>query len=132
MLRHLLAAALALSIAVPLPAVAALAGTGCTMDVPMLASERCDCCTSPMAIPSQCGGAATASGCGCQLRADTPSEPRSASFSTPPTVTFDIEVTLLAAGLTTPRRMRRALALASSPPGAGAVVSRPALCSWII
>jgi hypothetical protein len=130
MLRRLLAAALALSIAVPLPALAGTAG-GCTMDVPMLASERCDCCTAPMAAgPSQCGTAAT--GCGCELRADTGSDSRSAATSPAPSVTFNVEATRLAADLTTPRRPQRVVALASSPPGAGALVTRPVLCSWII
>ncbi len=104
------------------------------MDVPMLASERCDCCTAPMAGgPSPCGSAAAAgSGCGCELRADTGSDHRTAVTAQPPAVTFGIEATLLAAELTTPRRTQRILALAASPPGAGAVVSRPVLCSWII
>jgi hypothetical protein len=133
MLRRLLAAALALAIAVPLPALAGLEG-GCTMDVPMLASERCECCTAPMAAgPSHCGGTAAATGCGCELRADTRPDPRSAVASSPaPSVTFNVEATLLAASLTTPRRPLRLVALAASPPGAGALVSRPVLCSWII
>jgi hypothetical protein len=133
MLRRLLATALALAIAVPLPALAGLAGGGCTMDVPVLGSERCDCCTAPMAAgPSHCGGTAAATGCGCELRADTSSDSRSAVTSTVPTVTFSVQATLLAADLTTPRRPQRLVALAASPPGAGALVSRPVLCSWII
>jgi len=130
MLRRLIAAALALSIAVPLPAFAALAGGGCTMDVPMLASERCDCCTAPMAA-GRCGSAAaTQAGCGCTLRADTGPDSRSAFTSPSPTASFRVEATLLGADLTTPRRTQRLIALAASPPGAG--VSRPVLCSWVI
>ena len=133
MLRRLLAAALALTIAVPLPALAGLAGPGCTMDEPMLASERCDCCTAPMAAgPSHCGGTATATGCGCELRADTSSDSPSAVSSPAPSVTFNVQATLLAADLSTPRRPQRLVAFAASPPGAGAAVSRPVLCSWII
>lgn len=133
MLRRLLAAALALSIAVPLPALAGLAGPGCTMDTPMLSAERCECCTAPMASGhSPCGSASGATGCGCELRPDTRSESRSAVTSVAPTVTFGIEASLVSADLSTPRRPDRRVALAASPPGAGATVSRPALCSWII
>lgn len=131
LLRRLLAALLVVSIAVPLPA---LAGGGCTMDVPMLSAERCDCCTAAMpAAPGHCGGAAMAqSGCNCSLRADTGSEPRSAATLAPSSVSFAIEKALIAAELSTPRRTSRIVATAASPPGAGALVSRPALCSWII
>jgi hypothetical protein len=134
MLRRLIAAALALSIAVPLPALAGLAGSGCTMDTPALAAERCECCTAPMATgPSPCGATSGASGCGCELRADTRPDSRSAVTSTAsPTVTFSVHGDLLPADLSTPRRTQRHIALAASPPGAGALVSRPVLCSWII
>ena len=134
MLRRLFAAALALTIAVPLPALASLAAPGCTMDEPMLAAERCECCTAPMAAgPSHCGGAtSTSSGCGCELRPDTGSGSHQAISSPPPSVSFDVQATLLSAELTTPRRPQRVIALATSPPGAGAGVSRPVLCTWII
>src|SRR5690242_14626002 len=133
MLRQIVAAALALTVAVPLPALAGLAG-GCTMDTPMLSAERCDCCTAPMAGGSSpCGSTASAaSGCGCALRADTGSEPRATATAASPTVTFSVQADLLAAALTAPRREQRAVALAASPPGAGALVSRPVLCSWLI
>jgi hypothetical protein len=134
MLRQLIAAALALAIAVPLPALAGLAGTGCTMDTPALAAERCECCTASMATGhSQCGATSGASGCGCELRADTRPDSRSAvSSTTAPTVTFSVDGELIPADLSTPGRTQRRIALAASPPGAGALVSRPILCSWII
>jgi hypothetical protein len=134
MLRRLIAAALALTVAVPLPALAGALTERCMMDAPMLAAERCDCCTAPMAAgSSHCGASAAASsGCGCELRADTSSETRTAVTPSAPTVHFQIDATLLAADRTTPRRSQRTIALAQSPPGAGAVVSRPVLCSWII
>lgn len=128
LLRRFLAAALALSIAVPLPA---LAGGGCQMDEPMLSAEACDCCTSPAAATS--GGCATAqAGCGCTLRADTGSQPSVGAVTSSPTVHFSIDVARLPAALSTPRRSLRRIDLAASPPGAGSLVSRPLLCSWVI
>lgn len=134
MLRRIIAAALALTVAVPLPALAGALTERCMMDAPVLAAERCDCCTAPMATgPSHCGGAAgTTTGCGCELRADTGSAPRHAVAPSAPSVHFQVEATLLAAALTTPQPSSRLVALAASPPGAGALVSRPVLCSWII
>jgi hypothetical protein len=131
LLRRLMAAMLAVSIAVPM---SALAGGGCTMDVPMLSAERCDCCTGSMpAAPGHCGGAPMAqSGCGCTLRADTGSEPRTIAATAPSSVHFAIDEARIAASLSTPQPASRIVAMAASPPGAGALVSLPTLCTWII
>ncbi len=130
LLRRLLAAVLALTIAVPLPA---LAGGGCQMDEPMVAAAKCDCCTSPATATT--GGCATAmpgSGCGCSLRADTGSQPSSVATGNPAPVQFDIDVVRIPAESSTPRRSLRRIDLAASPPGAGASVSRSVLCSWVL
>jgi len=127
MLRRLIAALLVISIAVPLPA---LAAGGCQMDTPMLAAERCDCCTSPMTAGS--GACAGQIGCGCVLSADSGSQPASAVSSSTPTVTFAVETVRIAAVLSTPQRASRRIELAASPPGAGSIVSRPLLCTWTI
>ncbi|MFN2427390.1 MAG: hypothetical protein ABR587_13200 [Candidatus Binatia bacterium] len=132
MFRRLLAAVLAITIAVPFPA---LAGTGCQMDSPTLAAALCDCCTSPMAASGGCAGIPSQAGCGCALRADTsaPSDsavPAPSALST--TVNFAVEAARIPAALSTPQRASRAVELAASPPGAGAVVSRPLLCTWTI
>jgi len=104
------------------------------MDEPMLAAERCDCCTSPMATGGHaCATAAVGQvGCGCSLRADSGSQPASAASVPSPSVSFAVETALIAAALSTPQRAPRAVELAASPPGAGAAVSRPRLCTWII
>jgi hypothetical protein len=127
MLRRLIAASLALWLAVP---ASAFAVGGCTMDEPVLAAEQCECCTGPMTLPSTCGSAAP--GCGCTLRADAGSQPLSASVAKVPSVSFSIDQALIPAHLSTPRRVQRVVAMAASPPGTGAFVERPLLCSWII
>lgn len=134
MLRRFVAALLALTLAVPFPAVAGMGA--CSMDTPALAAEPCSCCDSPATAPSSpCGtaSAGAATGCGCSLRADDGATraPASAS-SAPQQVTFAVEAERLPASWTTPQRTLRALALAASPPGAGVLVSRPLLCSWTI
>ena len=131
MLRRLLAALLVIAIAVPLPA---LAGGGCPMDAPVLASQRCDCCTAPVATGA--GACATLAagqvGCGCSLRADSGSQPASVASIASPSVSFTVETALLSAALSTPQRASRAVELAASPPGAGSMVSLPRLCTWIL
>jgi hypothetical protein len=131
MLRRLIAAVLVAIMAVPLTA---LAGTGCQMDTPMLAAERCACCTAPMAAgPTSCSTAAMSqSGCGCALRADSGSQPASPAADRPPSANFAVDATLLAAAVSTPPRLSRALHLAASPPGARVAVSQSLLCTWIL
>lgn len=131
MLRRLVAALLVFAIAVPLPA---LARGGCQMDTPMIAPERCDCCTSPMAVgTTACATVAGAQvGCGCALRAESGSQPASGATSATPSVSFAVESALIAADLSTSQRPLRAIQLAASPPGAGVSVSRPLLCSWTL
>jgi len=131
MLRRLVAAFLVLAIAVPLPA---LAGGGCQMDEPMLAAELCECCTSPMVAGSSACATVAGSqvGCGCAIRADSGSQPASSAVTASPTVSFAVESARIPADLSTPQRQSRKIELAASPPGAGHVVSRPLLCSWVL
>lgn len=127
MLRRLLAALLAVSIAVPLPAVAGLGS--CSMDEPVLAATACNCCDSPTLPSSPCG---SATGCGCSLQADTGSStplPAAASVVKVPSAT---EVTLAPTAPPGPRRELRPLGPAAALPGAGRMTSRPMLCSWTI
>lgn len=133
MLRRLVAAVLVAAFALPMPA---LAKGQCSMKAPMVASERCSCCDPPTgqgAAPSHCTpAAALRSGCNCAIQADpsTPAAPSAATGSATPSPTID--VALIPAALSTPQRVARAVPFDASPPGAGATVSLPLLCSWIL
>lgn len=125
MFRRLLASLLAIAILAPLPSM----GGGCSME-PTIASQACSCCDSTDPSASPC---TAASGCGCAIRSDSgqrPAATTAAASST--TVTFAVESALIPASLSTPRRPVGRVELASSPPGAGATVHRPLLCSWIL
>jgi hypothetical protein len=131
MLRRLLSSVfvtmLAASIAVPYPAVAGIGR--CTMDEPVLAAAPCSCCDAPAAA----GSGSCTSACGCALRADPGSDTTPAVASAPvANVVFAVDAALVPASLSTPSGDLRRTALASSPPGAGATVSRPMICSWTI
>lgn len=104
------------------------------MDAPVLAAERCDCCTSPMAATGGgCSGTALGqAGCGCSIRSDSGRQPVTAAVDASPAFHFSVDSARIAASLSTPQRSLRSLALASSPPGAGRAVSRSRICSWIL
>jgi hypothetical protein len=133
MLRRLVAAVLVAAFALPMPA---LAKGSCSMRSPMMASERCSCCDPPggqSTAPSHCTPAvAINSGCKCSIQPDTsaPVTPSAATESATPSPA--IHVALIPASLSTPQRVAHAVPFDASPPGAGAAVSRPILCSWIL
>lgn len=126
MFRRLLASLLAIAILAPLPSM----GGGCSMD-PMIAAQACSCCDSTDPSVSPC--AAASSGCGCAIRSDNGQRPASTAAAVhSTTVAFAVESALIPASLSTARRPVGRVELASSPPGAGATVDRPLLCSWIL
>ncbi len=130
MLHRLIAAMLVAAIAIPLPA---LAWSGCSMTEPVLASERCTCCDNPVAAAaSGCAAAAALrAGCDCSLRADAGNQPGDTVSGATAATGVSIDVVRIPASLSTPQRATRAVHLAASPPGPGAV-SRPLLCTWLI
>jgi hypothetical protein len=133
MLRRLVAAMLVAAFALPMPALAK--GT-CSMTAPMIASERCSCCDPPAgqpAPPSHCTpAAAIRSGCNCSIQADTSSPFAPSATTDSATSAPAIDIVLIPAALSTPQRVARAVLFDASPPGAGATVSLPFLCSWIL
>ncbi|HYB99763.1 MAG TPA: hypothetical protein VEC57_11595 [Candidatus Limnocylindrales bacterium] len=123
-----MAAFVALTLAMPFPAVAS---GSCPMSSPVVSQERCDCCKTSDG-PSRCAKPAPAAfRCGCS---DTGSEPRQSQPS-------DASASALAHPFLTPALLPAAVAAPSlqcegappiPPPDAYASTVRSLLCSWTI
>jgi hypothetical protein len=133
MLRRLIAVLLLAAVALPMPA---LAASRCSMTEPWISSERCDCCKGDAAAAkpgNHCGpAAAIGSGCNCSIEGAARKQPASPAAASPEAPAPVSSASLLPAALSTPQRAIRAVELAASPPGAGASISRPVLCTWIL
>ena len=125
MIRRILTALLAASIAMPIPSFA----TGrCSMSG-LAVVERCSCCDSAEGVAQPKCRASVENACNCEVRADTTGDNRRAPVVphiVSPDATF--VAVLLPASVSTPQRRANPIHLAA-PPGTGAVF-RPLICTW--